>query len=282
MTEFADFLRTTGLIVRSPMLDGRIHRVPTVMKPRKKNGAYRWMGDWGWAQCWDTMLAPAFWRQDGAVKGATARPLLDMTAMLAQERREAAAAAEKARELVTGCVFDRHPYLELKGFPNERGLVHRDGRLVVPMRWFRNVNRLQSVQFIEADGTKLYLRGGAATEAVFVFGAPEAPETWLVEGLVTGLSVRAGLLAMRRPARVMVCFSAGTMARVGPQLLGQCYVIADHDRPNPQTGARAGEVAAAATGHRWAKPDEEGADANDVHVRDGMPALLDLLRRAME
>jgi putative DNA primase/helicase len=104
----------------------------------------------------------------------------------------------------------------------------------------------------------------------------------MVEGLATGLSVRAGLLAMRRPARVMVCFSAGTMARVGPQLLGQCYVIADHDRPNPQTGARAGEVAAAATGHRWAKPDEEGADANDVHVRDGMPALLDLLRRAME
>lgn len=280
--EFNDFLRVSGLIVRSPMLDGRIHRAPTVTKPRKKNGAYRFMGDWGWAQCWDTMIEPAIWRQDGAVKGAAARPLPDMKAMLAQERREAAEAAEKARELVTGCVFDVHPYLAAKGFPRERGLVHRDGRLVVPMRWFRNVNRLQSVQFIEPSGVKRYLPGGVATEAVFVFGAPEAPETYLVEGLVTGLSVRAGLLAMRRPARVMVCFSAGTMARVGPQLLGQCYVIADHDRPNPQTGQRAGEAAAIATGHRWVKPEREGDDANDLHQRDGMPALLDLLRRAME
>jgi putative DNA primase/helicase len=282
MTDFTDFLRMRGLIVRSPALDGRIHRVPTVTKPRKKNGAYRWMGDWGWAQCWDTMIEPAFWRADGPAKGAAARPLPDMKAMLAQERREAAEAADKARELVTGCVFDRHPYLERKGFPNERGLVHRDGRLVVPMRWFRNVNRLQSVQFIEADGAKRYLPGGAANEAVFIFGAPEAPETWMVEGLADGLAVRAGVLAMRRPARVMVCFSAGTMAKVGPQLLGQVYVVADHDRPNPQTGARAGEAAAAATGHRWAKPEREGDDPNDVYVRDGMPALLDLLRRAME
>lgn len=280
--EFVEFLRAHGLVERNPRLDGRIHRCPTVNKMRRRNGAYRYLGDWGWAQCWDTMIEPAFWRQDGAVKGAAARPLPDMKAMLARERREAAEAAEKARELVTGCVFDTHPYLEAKGFKSERGLVHRDGRLVVPMRWFRNANRLQSVQFIDPDGTKLYLKGGVATEAVFIFGAPDAPETWMVEGLATGLSVRAGLLAMRRPARVMVCFSAGTMARVGPQLLGQCYVIADHDRPNPQTDARAGEVAAAATGHRWAKPEREGDDANDVHQRDGMPALLDLLRRAME
>ena len=59
--EFNDFLRVSGLIVRSPMLDGRIHRAPTVTKPRKKNGAYRFMGDWGWAQCWDTMIEPAIW-----------------------------------------------------------------------------------------------------------------------------------------------------------------------------------------------------------------------------
>ena len=280
--DFADFLRGCGLLVDRPIMDGRIHRCPTRTKPRKRNGSYRYLGEWGWAQAWDEQIEPAFWRQDGAVKGAAARPLPDMKAMLAQERREAAEAAEKARELVTGCVFDVHPYLAAKGFPRERGLVHRDGRLVVPMRWFRNVNRLQSVQFIEPSGVKRYLPGGVATEAVFVFGAPEAPETYLVEGLVTGLSVRAGLLAMRRPARVMVCFSAGTMARVGPQLLGQCYVIADHDRPNPQTGQRAGEAAAIATGHRWVKPEREGDDANDLHQRDGMPALLDLLRRAME
>ncbi|RPH43241.1 MAG: hypothetical protein EHM87_14355 [Burkholderiales bacterium] len=280
--DFADFLRASGLIVRSPMLDGRIHRVPTVSKPRKKNGAYRYMGDWGWARCWDSMMESAIWRADGPVKGAPARPLPDMAEMMRQAREEAAAAAQRARELVTGCVFDRHPYLERKGFPNERGLVHRDGRLVVPMRWFRSANRLQSVQFIEPDGTKRYLPGGVAKEAVFTFGAPDAPETWLVEGLATGLSVRAGLLAMRRPARVMVCFSSGTMALVGPQLLGQVYVVADYDWPNPQTGVLAGEVAAAATGHRWAKPHEQGMDANDVHQRDGMPALLELLRRAME
>lgn len=280
--DFVDFARAHGLIIRQPMLDGRIHRVPTTNKPRKKNGAYRFLGDWGWVRCWDTMLESVIWRADGTVKGGAARPLPDMDAMLAQQRREAAAAARRARELVTSCVFDTHPYLAAKGFPRERGLVHRDGRLVIPMRWFRNVNRLQSVQFIAPDGEKKYLWGGEATEAVFIFGAVDAPETWVAEGFATALSVREAVLAMRRPARVMATFSAGTMARVGKQLTGRVFVVADHDFPNPQTGVRAGETAAIATGHPWTQPEREGDDVNDIHQRDGIDAVISLLRRAMD
>ncbi|WP_246183747.1 toprim domain-containing protein [Pandoraea anhela] len=97
-------------------------------------------------------------------------------------------------------------------------------------------------------------------------------EHWLVEGFATGLSVREALRSLHRPARVVVCFSAGNLQHVAGQIPGRRYVVADND--DSGTGARV----ATATGLPWAMPPQVGDDANDFHQRAGLGALTRLVR----
>ena len=53
------------------------------------------------------------------------------------------------------------------------------------------------------------------------------------------------------------------------------HVMADHD------ASGAGEHAAAATGLPYAMPADEGMDANDVHGRDGLEAVVELVMRRL-
>ncbi len=295
MTSFADFASIHGLLVQRPLEDGRIHRVPTEEKPRRRNGTYRFLGDWGWVCNFNRDGQAIVWKPERADVRVRPARQADVGALLAMERAERAQAAKQAQEILAGCQFMSHPYLERKGFARTGGLVVQhavlvsqngrpivlDGRLAVPMRWFRDTRQLRSIQFIAEDGSKLFLPGGEAQEAVHVVGPSNAAETWLCEGLATALSVQAALAVMHRPARVMVCFSAHTLARVGAQLEGRVFVVADHDRPNPQTGRRAGEEAARATGKPWVVPPQEGDDANDLMVREGVYQLANLLRGAL-
>ena len=45
-----------------------------------------------------------------------------------------------------------------------------DGNLLVPMRHYQAYERVQSVQMIGPDGSKKYLPGGKASEAVYKLG----------------------------------------------------------------------------------------------------------------
>lgn len=273
--DFASFVRELGLLVDHPIPDGRVHRVKTEDKRAHRNGAYRYLGDWGWAQNWARMERAEIWRADRPQHAMPApqRPIRPaVTAMMAEERQRRAQAAQRAAEIIGACQVMSHPYLERKGFRTQAGLVYEDGRLVVPMRHFANYRQIQSVQFINDAGEKKFLLGGAAQDAVYVTGPHGAPETWLTEGLATGYSVQAALRLLHRPARVMVCFSAGNLARVGEQLTGFVRVVGDND------ASRAGEESARKTGHPWVMPDAVGLDANDLHRLRGLGALVDLLR----
>ena len=292
MTSFADFAHIHGLLIQQPVDDGRIHRVPTEEKPRRRNGTYRFLGDWGWVCNFNRDGEAIVWRPERADNRVRPVRRADVGALLAMERTERERAAKQAEQILASCVFMSHPYLVRKGFPRQGGLVVQqatvtssagrpivlDGRLAVPMRSWADTRRLQSIQFIDDEGGKLFLPGGEAQEAVFLIGPPNAAETWLCEGLATAYSVQAALAVMHRPARVMVCFSAHTLGRVGAQLQGRVFVVADHDRVNPKTGLRAGEEAARAAGKPWVAPPLEGDDANDLYVREGVYALANLLR----
>lgn len=188
---------------------------------------------------------------------------------LEQDRRRASLRAER---MLGEAQFTWHNYTARKGFSDQHGLV-RDGLLLIPMRDMET-KRLNSLQMIAEDGTKKFLPGGKSRGSVFCIGKP-TDETYLVEGYATGLSVQAALRALYRPSCVVVCFSAANLAYVSTRL-GD-YVVADHDRPNPKTGKRAGEHYAQRTGLPYWLPPEEGTDANDFHRWRGIRGLADAL-----
>lgn len=272
MQAFADFARSHGLLIKDLMADGRVHRCATIEHPRARNGAYRCDGDWGWVQAWDVHASPIIWRA-GEAAGAGIPIRRDMGAVRREEAARRAQAAAQASAIVQRCANGSHPYLARKGFPEHLGLIDTDGRLVVPMRDLRDYRRVNSVQWIDDTGTKLFLPGGAAKGSVLMLGA--GAECWLCEGYATGLSIRAALALLHRQARVVVCFSAGNLVHVAEQTLGRRYVIADNDKSGT------GERSAIATGLPWAMPPHVGMDANDFHQAHGINALADLMRKVL-
>jgi putative DNA primase/helicase len=245
MMAFDAFARAHGLVIRELIPDGRVHRVPTEDHRRKRNGAYLFDGRTGWIQNWAAHERPIAYR-DGVVTTedrAAARAAAELqTRELAREHAQAAA---KALEIIDSCRFGTHPYLARKGFPAESGLVDGEGRLVIPMRPASDYSRVSSVQRIAEDGTKLFLPGGATGGCVFELGPRRAAMTWLAEGHATALSVRAALKSLYREDRVIVCFSAGNLARVAPVYGPSAIVVADNDKSGT------GEAAARSTGLRW-------------------------------
>lgn len=269
MREFVDFARANGVLIPRLKADGAIHRVPTVAHPQSTNGAYKFTGDWGWVQSWEEHDAPILYKAEGARAAIVAR---DMRAIREQERKTRQAAAIAARSVLEHCELAPHPYLARKGFPAEMVLVHADGRMVVPMRDVADYRRVNSVQWIDADGDKKFLTGGAARGSIFKLGS--GGETWLCEGYATALSVRAALADLYRPVTVVVCFSAGNLGPVARALTGRVFVAADND--DSGTGARF----AAATGLPWVMPEAVGTDFNDLHQAHGVRTVAKRLREA--
>lgn len=270
MTDFPSFARAHGLLIRDLYADGRIHRCSTADHPRDRNGAYKYTGEWGWCQNWAEHSEPIIYRPEGVPVEVVKR---DMAAMREADRQRRENAARQAIEIVKRSTFGPHPYLAAKGFPDEQGLIDTDGRLVIPMRDCGRYGRVNSVQWINTDGEKKFLPGGTAKGSVFFIGS--GPEYWLCEGYATALSIRAALAELYRPARVVVCFSAGNLATVAGRLEGRRFVVADNDASG--TGQRYAE----ATGLPWVMPPEQGQDANDYHRAAGARALATLLRSAM-
>lgn len=267
---FAAFARVHGVLIDHPVADGRIHRCPTENHPRKKNGAYKFTGEWGWVQSWEDHESPIIFRPDHVPMEVVRR---DMAAERRAELQRRENASRLATSIVARCAFDEHPYLIRKGFPFAKALVDTDGRMVVPMRDATNYKRVNSVQFIDADGTKKFLPGGQARGSVLIRGS--GTEQWLCEGFATGLAIEQALTSMYRQARVVICFSAGNLAHVSSLLAGRRYVIADNDESG--TGARY----AAQTGLPWVMPDTVGQDANDLMQACGVRALVGLIQRTI-
>jgi hypothetical protein len=59
------------------------------------------------------------------------------------------------------------------------------------------------------------------------------------------------------------------------------FVVADHDKPNPQNGTRAGQVAVDNIGWPYWMSDTEGEDANDTHQRLGLFKFSQSIVRSM-
>jgi putative DNA primase/helicase len=282
---FVDFARAHGVDIDHSNLyaSDKIRRTGTLEKPRSGNGAYFWDGQRGWVMDWSGE-ARVVWYEDPHAKpwsDEEKRAWASKRAFAATDQeRKYDQAALQADIVLRSAKMDQHAYLEMKGFKTTRGLV-LDDKLLIPMR---NVvtNKLQGYQSIrwnmdERKYEKKMLHGMRAKNAVLFLGTRDLPECWLVEGFATGLSLRAALRSVGLPASVVVCFSASNLVQVADQIPGKRFIFADNDE------SKTGEKSAMQAGLPWTMADTVGWDANDLHMRESLFAvvakIMDLRKR---
>jgi putative DNA primase/helicase len=276
VSDFISFARGHGVEINPNRFfpSSKIQRCGTTEKPRSGNGAYFWDGERGWVMDWSGE-ARVVWFDGDRGKPWTAEEKRLWANKRASEasnqERSYQDAANRAETILRSAVQGHHDYLKFKGFEDSRGLV-LDGRLLVPMR---NVvtNKLQGYQSIWWDPDnrlwqKKMMPGMRAKNAVLTLGLRGCEQTWLVEGFATGLSLRAALRSVGLPASVVVAFSAINLVAVADQIPGDRFVFADND------ASQTGEKAAQKTGLPWVMADEVGWDANDLHQKNGLFAVV--------
>lgn len=157
--------------------------------------------------------------------------------------------------------------------------------LLVPILHDSKQGKIVSLQayFFEDQeyyGDRAYLKDGQKQGGYCLIGTPR-DKMAIVEGYATGLSVYEAT-----GWTVIVAFDAGnlvTVAETARKNFPQADIIiaGDNDYPNPQTGKRAGNEAAASAGNainaRVILPDTEGMDWNDVHATGGLEAVQSAL-----
>jgi len=234
MTDFLTFCRLHGILIDTLPPMGVWRRYKTEDKPQHRNGAVKFMGDFGVCQNHATMTDVALWRPDNATPLMSPR---DEAAMRDQRRREAdrrTRAIRSAREFWNDSkpLNRPHPYIERKGLSplGCAGLRTNGDLLVVPVLVG---DALMSVQTISPDGEKRFWTGAPVKGGVFVLRRDRSAVTAFVEGLATGLAIFQAV----RKASVVVAFDCGNLLpaaeRVKPS--GAVVICADNDHRTEAT-----------------------------------------------
>lgn len=220
---FRDALAAAGLRTDDQFIDdGKIYRFTVGGdKPRSLNGWYLLhtdgvpagaFGSWKhdivgtWCAKSDTELTPM-------ERTAHRQRIEAMRAEReAEQERVRQAAREKAAKIWKDLepANDNHPYLarkQVKSF----GLRESRGSLVLPMTSMDGT--LQSLQFIDANGGKLFLKGGMKAGCYFKIGGAPVDRVIVAEGYATGAS-----LHMAHGCPVAVAFDSGNLKSVADAL----------------------------------------------------------------
>lgn len=257
------------------VLDGKVHRFSTKANGQDEAGWYIGFGDGvpaGTFGDWRSGIADNWCSKDTltltpAEREEHRRKMGDAARIREHERRAVqAAAAEKAERIWREAVApDTHPYLQKKSV-GAYGIRQSRERLVIPVR-IGGV--LASLQFIDADGSKKFLTGGAVAGGYHSIGKPDRLVI-VCEGYATG----ATLHAITGEA-VAIAFNAGNLEAVALALReklpdARLIIAADDDHEtdgNP--GVAKAKVAANAVSGVVAIPlfnragGESGTDWND-------------------
>jgi putative DNA primase/helicase len=260
---------------REILLDGKVHRFASGTKGTPghtdKPGWYIAFGDGipaGRFGCWRSGLEST-WRADIGRKltqpeeMAHARRLSEAKILRdAETARKQEVAASTIEKIWVDCLAASpdHPYLARKGIATHGARVTGDGRLVVPL--FDHDGVLSSLQYIAADGGKLYHSGAQTGSRFWQIGTLDEPGTlYVAEGFATAATIHE---VSGRPC--IVAYSASNLVPV-TGLLRDMYgatqdivIVADHDASG--VGQRYAEQASAKFGARMVMPPEPG-DAND-------------------
>ena len=260
---------------REILLDGKLHRFASGTKGSgghtDKPGWYIAFGDGipaGRFGCWRAGIEFP-WRADIGRKlsqpeeMAHARRLSEAKILRdAETARKQEVAASTIEKIWSECgpASPDHPYLARKGIKTHGARVTGDGRLIVPL--FDHDGVLSSLQYIAADGGKLYHSGAQTGSRFWQIGTMDEPGTlYVAEGFATAATVSE---ETGRPC--VIAYSASNLVPV-VGLLREMYgatqdivIVADHDASG--VGQRYAEQASAKHGARMVMPPEPG-DAND-------------------
>lgn len=265
---FLDAMARSDLHPPGIKADGEIHRFPSSDKRGDSAGWYVLDDGHGAFGCWRTGLTVK-WSDKGRSR-RTARP----RAKVKDDRRQRHAdAVRKARWVWDMARPGSHPYLTRKRIRSHGTKVYRD-MVVVPMTDSRE---LRSLQFIGADGSKRFLRGGRVKGCYYRIGDVQA-ESVICEGFSTGATIREAT-----GRTVYVCFSAGNMTRVARAIQDRkgSLVCADNDtktkgNPGLAAGREAAKILRARLVFpRFSRQVPTGTDWNDLAAVAG----LDEVRR---
>lgn len=267
-------------------LDGKVHRFRSGTKGKPghdKSGWYVAYSDGipaGRFGCWREGMDVA-WRADIG-RELTAPEQMAQARRMAEAKAARDAAIEREREIASNTVEKiwvpaggadpAHPYLTRKGILTHGARVTGDGRLIVPL--FNADGDLTSLQYIDADGNKLYHSGGQTGGCFWMVGTLDDPGVlYVAEGFATAATIHE---ATNRPC--IVAYSASNLVPVVGTLrdkfgTGQeIVIVADNDSSG--TGQKYADQASAKYGARVIIPPVEG-DANDyVQAGNDLGLLL--------
>ena len=257
VTEFRGAMRLHGLVPPVELdADGLMHRCDVNGKPGQGDGTYRlslgnrphggfqnWTDGHGWRR-WRSRQrgipsAADQARNVGIEADARRRWHAEKAARWEQARRRAEEILANA-----GPASGNHPYLRSKAI-SAHGTRQLGDRLLIPAN---GPEGLQTLQFIHADGTKRFLRGGRKSTAFYLIGE-RSDRICIAEGFATGASIfeATGI-------GVLVAFGAGNLLSVARYAAAagctDIIVCADDDygtAGNPGV-AKAREAAAAVGG----------------------------------
>lgn len=272
---FHQFAQSVGVLVNDLSPSDRIRRCGTSSHPSSKNGSYKYDGRGGWVMNWEDGELHVF----GSDKEFTPdeKKAWAKSKHEAEQKRDRSheLAALKAAILLRDCALVNHAYLQNKGFPEVRGLVDVDGRLLIPMRDCLT-DELRGVQAIvwhteDRKFSKKMQHGMKAKGSAIRIGLKRAPETYLVEGYATALSIHAALSQLHLRASVLCCFSDSNLVHVAGQISGKKFIFADNDE------SKAGERAAEKSCVPYVMSPELTFDANDHHQKFGLLSLCKLV-----
>ena len=274
--QLRDAITASGLIPpRDILLDGKIHRFASGTKGSPghgdKPGWYIAFGDGipaGRFGCWRSGLEST-WRADVGRKLTQPEEMIHMRRMAeakalrdAENAKKQEVAANTVETIWVECgpASPDHPYLIRKGIKTHGARVTGDGRLIVPL--YDQAGSLSSLQYIDADGGKLYHSGAQTGSRFWQIGTNDEPGTlYVAEGFATAATIHE---ATNRPC--IVAYSASNLVPVTGILreihgaTQDIVIVADHDASG--VGQRYAEQASAKFGARMVMPPEPG-DAND-------------------
>ena len=301
---FTTAMVARGLIVPSTFqADGGTHRCDVQGASGEADGSYRfcldaipsggfqnWKDGHGW-QSWSFEFGPGALispeKQNEMRKNAEA---------LRKVRAAEEAEARKKTQEVAQAIWRRslpcteHPYLTKKGIePHGARLVSsgfRKGHLVIPIQDSRGV--IHSVQTIDADGEKHFLKNGRKQGCSFPIGKPKNT-LFIAEGFVTAASIHEAT-----GEAVLVAFDCGNLRAVAEALRAgypdsPIVIAADDDyRTNGNPGMTKAIAAAEAVGGKVVFPDfgperpEKATDFNDLHMFLGLDAVRECIERQLQ